>query len=59
MKKPKSDTADLEKMILAKREGAFAGFLNKLEQKYCTEEEPKQKKRKVVKAEEPGKRRKK
>ena len=34
-KGPSNDTADLEKMILAKRQGAFQGFLNNLEQKYC------------------------
>ena len=49
-KKSGGDTADLEKMILAKKEGAFNSFLNNLEAKYCTEEEPKSRKRKPGKA---------
>ena len=33
--------ADLEKMILAKRDNAFGGFLNYMADKYGGEEEPK------------------
>lgn len=51
--KPES-FGDLEKMILAKRDNAFGGFLNYMEDKYAKEEKPKEnsagKKRKLSKA---------
>jgi hypothetical protein len=40
---------DLEKMILAKRNNAFGGFLNYMEDKYAKEEKPAGKKRKLSK----------
>jgi len=48
--KPES-FGDLEKMILAKRNNAFGGFLNYMEDKYANEENLSGKKRKLPKGE--------
>ena len=58
-KKKESNMADLEKMILAKRENTFNSFLSTMEKKYCQEDSNEKKRKNPQKPEEVKKRRKK